>query len=125
MKSKALLFLFFVSVLGLSGSRKAEILGYWEVFKTENSENNYTENERKVYIEFKENGVFKAGQIRQSNKIIRIGKWKYKSRKNVIHLKVPKKNTKDNGDYKILQLTKDRLILRRFSITIHMERGEK
>lgn len=124
MKSSVIFILFIVSVLSFSGSRKTEIIGYWEVYKTENKENDYTETERRVFIEFKDTGVFMAGKIGQKNKVERAGKWRYKNRKNVICLKVPKYK-KDNGDYKILQLTKDRLILRRFSITIYMEKGEK
>lgn len=109
-----------VTVFFLFGmTTKSKLVGYWELYKVENSSELKTRKKRTKFIEFHKDGKLTGGRIGESPN--KSGKWELK--KKTVTLITPD-YPKENGDYEIIELSRKSLILHRDGIKIYLDKGE-
>lgn len=106
-------------VFGCTLSPKSKHLtGKWEIYKIKKPDQSAKEKRRK-YLELGEDGTLKGGNIGQEPD--KFGTWEFDKKTKIMTLESSGGN-KDDGDYKIEELTKQELILMRDSIYIYLEK---
>ena len=112
----------FAAVFFLSGMTiKSEIVGYWELYQTENLSNSIIMKKRGKFIEFHSNGDLTGGRVGESPN--KSGNWKLNKKTKVLTVTTPK-YPRDSGDYAIIELSKKRLLLCKDSVNIYLDKGE-
>ncbi len=97
-----------------------KILGQWNIEKVVLKSG--MEDDVDKYIRLKKGGILEGGRIgEKSNKK---GIWKYKKKNKILRLD-SKEGNRDDGDYKILKLTKKEMIITRNDVKIYLTKNIK
>ena len=118
----ALILSYFLLTTSFSEKKKVDpnlILGKWEIYKIQES-GRAPKTQRQKFIEFKADGTLLGGGIGEIPD--KRGTWKLNPKTGILTIQ-SRESYKDNGNYEILKLTQQDLILKRDKDQVFMDRG--
>ncbi|MFC4221079.1 lipocalin family protein [Flagellimonas marina] len=111
----------FISFSFTDNQKTKKIIGYWEIYKIEKS-NEASQTERNKYLHFHENGVLEGGGIGKSPN--KSGTWKIDAKSNTLMLQSERDNNDELGAFTIIQLTQKELVIEKDVMRVYLEKVE-